>query len=194
MPGATRQHLDSVVPATGKQSAVTHLAPTMKRARRLRSATRAYHATSWRHVRGLSVHVRQAMADQFGARAGKLAALLSRENGKVTGEAAFEILPAAPGLRYCAVLIAADHGRASEWGLGRFSVVVREPVASPDQRAMEFTGALMVRSPGATGRAIAQATVEDNVQRPRRYSQSPEVRSPHWRRHDDSRSDSCDGA
>lgn len=45
------------------------------------------------------------MADRFEARADELAVLLSLENGKAAGEAAFEIALAAPGLRYCAARV-----------------------------------------------------------------------------------------
>lgn len=122
------QHRDSVDPATGDTIGHYAFGAEYEAREAVAAATRAFHSTPWRHDRGLRVRVLHAMADQFEARADQLAALLSRENGKVAGEAAFEISLAAPGLRYCAALIAADHGRASEWGPGRFSMVLREPV------------------------------------------------------------------
>src|SRR2546430_15307230 len=39
-----------------------------------------------------------------------------------------EVSIAAPGLRYAASLVLHDYGRAAEWGAGRFSLLVREPI------------------------------------------------------------------
>ncbi|MFC7518527.1 aldehyde dehydrogenase family protein [Herbaspirillum sp. GCM10030257] len=122
------EHRESVDPATGEIIGLYAFGAEYEARDAVAAAKRAFHSSQWRHDRALRIRVLQALADRFEERAGELAALLSRENGKVAGEAAFEVSLAAPGLRYCAALIATEHGRASEWSPGRFSIVLREPM------------------------------------------------------------------
>ncbi|QBE67012.1 aldehyde dehydrogenase family protein [Pseudoduganella lutea] len=122
------EHGDSFDPATGEVIGRYAFGAEYEAADAVAAASRAFQSGPWRHDRALRVRVLHAMADRFEARAGELAALLSLENGKIAAEATFEIALAAPGLRYCAALIATDQGRASEWSPGRFSMVLREPM------------------------------------------------------------------
>ncbi|OON60867.1 aldehyde dehydrogenase [Massilia sp. KIM] len=122
------EHADSVDPATGEKIGRYAFGAEYEARDAVAAATRAFQSGQWRQDRALRVRVLQAMADQFEAHAGELAALLSLENGKIAAEAAFEVSLAAPGLRYCAALVATEHGRASEWAPGRLSMVLREPM------------------------------------------------------------------
>jgi acyl-CoA reductase-like NAD-dependent aldehyde dehydrogenase len=92
------------------------------------AAKNAFTTTDWKTNRELRARVLHEMADRFEARAEDLQKALSLENGKVSGEAMFEVSLAPAGLRYCAGLIYSDYGRAAQWSAGRYSLVVREPV------------------------------------------------------------------
>jgi len=92
------------------------------------AALRVFRGTDWKTNRELRVRVLLEVADVFEARTPELIQAICKENGKVAGEAAFEVSLAAPGLRYAASLVLHDYGRAAEWGGRRFSLSVREPI------------------------------------------------------------------
>ncbi len=122
------EHRDSVDPATGKVIGHHAFGAEYEARDAVAAAARAFQSSQWRHDRAMRIRVLHTMAARFEARAGELTALLSLENGKIEAEASFEVSLAAPGLRYCAALIATEHGRASEWSPGRLSLVLREPI------------------------------------------------------------------
>jgi acyl-CoA reductase-like NAD-dependent aldehyde dehydrogenase len=66
------------------------------------------------------------MADVLEARREEFITLLARENGKILGEAAFEIDLTIPKLRYYAALALADHGGGAEVKPGLYSMTLRE--------------------------------------------------------------------
>ncbi len=124
----SEQHGQSIDPATGHEIGRYAKGMAGEAAAAVAAAHRAFLTTDWKSNRELRARVLHEMAERFEARAADLQALLSLENGKVAGEAMFEISLAAPGLRYCAGLIFSDYGRAAQWSAGRFSMVLREPL------------------------------------------------------------------
>jgi acyl-CoA reductase-like NAD-dependent aldehyde dehydrogenase len=122
------EHGISHDPATGTEIGRFAVGTGTEAAEAVAAARQAFLHTDWKHNRELRARVLHEMADRFEARAPDLQALLSLENGKVAGEAIFEISLAAPGLRYCASLIFAEYGRAAQWAAGSFSMVLREPL------------------------------------------------------------------
>lgn len=121
-------HENSINPATGEiigQYAVGHETETSEA---VSAARRAFINSEWRTNRELRARVLHQLAGRFEVHAEKLQALLSLENGKVSGEARFEVSLAPSGLRYCASLIYTGYGRAAQWAPGRYSMLLCEPV------------------------------------------------------------------
>ncbi len=92
------------------------------------AAKRAFTETTWRLDRALRARVLNEMADAFEREAGKLASLLTRENGKVRREADFELSMVAPKLRYFASLALSTYGRALQPSDGRYAMMFREAI------------------------------------------------------------------
>ncbi|WP_249415074.1 aldehyde dehydrogenase family protein [Enterobacter sp. RHBSTW-00994] len=124
----SEQHGESINPATGKKIGDYAIGDMNTARAAVTAASYAFNHTNWKHDRERRALVLHDLADRFEANAEKLAQLLSLENGKILPEARFEISLVAPGLRYCAGLVFQDGGRAAQWGNGRFSLVIREPV------------------------------------------------------------------
>src|SRR2546429_8837757 len=122
------QHHDSFDPATGEKIGSYAVGGADEAREAVAAALRAFRETDWKTNRELRARVLLEMADVFGARPPELIRAISKENGKVAGEAGFEVSLAARGLRYTASLVLHDYGRAAEWGAGRFSLLVREPI------------------------------------------------------------------
>lgn len=122
------QHHDSFDPATGEKIGTYAVGGADEAKEAVAAALRTFRETAWKTNRELRARVLLEMADLFEGRTPELIHALCKENGKVAGEAGFEVSLAAPGLRYAASLVLHDHGRAAEWGAGRFSLSVREPV------------------------------------------------------------------
>jgi acyl-CoA reductase-like NAD-dependent aldehyde dehydrogenase len=122
------QHADSFDPATGDKIGTYAAGGADEAKEAVVAALRTFRETAWKTNRELRARVLLEMADVFSARTPELIQAICRENGKVAGEAGFEVSLAAPGLRYAASLVMHDYGRAAEWGAGRFSLAVREPI------------------------------------------------------------------
>jgi betaine-aldehyde dehydrogenase len=122
------QHHDSFDPATGEKIGTYAVGGAGEAKEAVAAALRAFRDTDWKTNRELRARVLLEMADVFEARTPELIQAICKENGKVGGEAGFEVSLAAPGLRYAASLVLHDYGRAAEWGAGRFSLLVREPI------------------------------------------------------------------
>src|SRR5256885_10047804 len=122
------QHHDSFDPATGEKIGTYAVGGAGEAKEAVAAALRAFRETDWKTNRELRARVLLEMADVFEARAPEVIQAICKENGKVGGEAGFEVSLAAPGLRYAASLVLHDYGRAAEWGAGRFSLLVREPM------------------------------------------------------------------
>jgi acyl-CoA reductase-like NAD-dependent aldehyde dehydrogenase len=122
------QHHDSFDPATGEKIGTYAVGGAGEAKEAVAAALRAFRDTDWKTNRELRARVLLEMADVFEARTPELIQAICKENGKVAGEAGFEVSLAGPGLRYAASLVLHDYGRAAEWGAGRFSLLVREPI------------------------------------------------------------------
>ena len=119
---------DSFDPATGEKIGTYTEAGEMEAEAAIAAALRAFRESPWRSDRRLRARAINEMADRFEAATDDLVELLSLENGKVKGEARFEVEMAPHKLRFYAALALADYGRAMETAPGRYTTVLREPV------------------------------------------------------------------
>src|SRR5260221_3538513 len=78
------------------------------------AARAAFAGTDWSRDRRLRHQVLNGIADAIERRTGELVSMLARENGKVLGEAGFELSLTVPKLRYYAALALSESGRAAE--------------------------------------------------------------------------------
>jgi betaine-aldehyde dehydrogenase len=90
------------------------------------AARQAFDSTDWARDRHLRARALLEMAEVLDGRRDEFIQLLSRENGKILGEATFEISLTIPKLRYYAALALADHGSAAEVQPGLYSMTLRE--------------------------------------------------------------------
>jgi betaine-aldehyde dehydrogenase len=91
-------------------------------------ARAALRDTTWSRDRRLRNRVLTDIADAIERRTDELVHLLARENGKVLGEAGFELSLVASKLRYYAGLALSEGGRAAEVAPGMHIRTVPEPV------------------------------------------------------------------
>ncbi len=92
------------------------------------AAAQAFHATPWPHHHELRARVLEQLAQAFERNRDRLLDILSLENGKIKGEAGFE-LDMIPGkLRYAAAAALLDSGRALTPRPGSVSMVLRQPM------------------------------------------------------------------
>jgi len=92
------------------------------------AARRAFATTDWAHDRQLRHRVLNAIADRVEQRTDDLATVLARENGKILGEAHFELSLTPSKLRYYAALALVESGRAAEVNRGLHMSCVPEPI------------------------------------------------------------------
>lgn len=92
------------------------------------AAARAFRETPWAADHELRARVMNQIADAFDRNHDQLVDLLALENGKIKGDAAFELSLVAPKLRYYAAKALVDGGRVVTPKPGRISLVVRQPV------------------------------------------------------------------
>ena len=119
---------DSFDPATGEVIGTYADAGEAEAARAIAAAAEAFRSGPWRHDRRLRAEALNEMADRFEARADDLVGILSLENGKVKGEARFEVGMVPRKLRFYAALALTDFGRAMETSPGRYTTVLRQPM------------------------------------------------------------------
>jgi betaine-aldehyde dehydrogenase len=122
------EHLDSINPATGDVIARYARAGESEAREAVAAALASFRQTNWKNDRSLRSRVLLEMAERFETHAAELTQLVSLEIGKVAADATFEVSIAASGLRYYGALVLTEHGRASEWAPGHFSLLVREPI------------------------------------------------------------------
>jgi acyl-CoA reductase-like NAD-dependent aldehyde dehydrogenase len=91
-------------------------------------ARTAFRETPWSRDRRLRHRVLTDIADAIERRTDELIRLLARENGKILGEAGFELSLTAPKLRYYAALALSEGGRAAEVAPGVHLRTVPEPI------------------------------------------------------------------
>jgi acyl-CoA reductase-like NAD-dependent aldehyde dehydrogenase len=92
------------------------------------AARHAFATTDWAYDRQLRHRVLNAIADRVEQRTDDLAAMLARENGKILGEAHFELSLTPSKLRYYAALALVESGRAAEVNRGLHMSSVPEPI------------------------------------------------------------------
>lgn len=92
------------------------------------TAYETFTRTSWRSDRELRARVLNEMADLVEQHFEELAAAITKENGKILGEAEFELSLVPSKLRYYAGQALTGHGRGDQAREGVFSMVVNEPI------------------------------------------------------------------
>jgi betaine-aldehyde dehydrogenase len=120
--------LDSINPATNDKIGVYADGSEAEAKLAIAAARKAFVETAWRDDRRLRARVLNEMADRFEAASEALVDMLCLENGKVRGEARFEVDMVPHKLRFYAALALTDAGRAIEVSAGRYSTALREPV------------------------------------------------------------------
>src|SRR5262245_43462431 len=108
------KRLESINPATGERIGTYADGGPAEAERAIKAAVDAFQNSEWRENRELRAKVLNEMADRFQERTDDLIEILALENGKVKGEARFEVEMAPPKLRFYAALALTDHGRAFE--------------------------------------------------------------------------------
>ncbi|MCY0939783.1 aldehyde dehydrogenase family protein [Streptomyces antarcticus] len=117
---------ESLNPSTGKVLGTFADAGAEEATAAIAAARRAFDTTDWARDRNLRARALFEMADHLEARRDEFVSLLARENGKILGEAAFEIDLTVPKLRYYAALALSDHGSSGEVRPGLYSMTLRE--------------------------------------------------------------------
>jgi acyl-CoA reductase-like NAD-dependent aldehyde dehydrogenase len=92
------------------------------------AAKRAMRETDWVHDRKLRARVLDNLADAFERNRGELIKILCTENGKIQGEAGFEVDLCAPSLRYFAGIARTEAGRVVDSRPGRIAMMMRQPM------------------------------------------------------------------
>jgi betaine-aldehyde dehydrogenase len=92
------------------------------------AAKRAFRETTWAVDHELRARVLGQIADAFERNRNALLDLLATENGKVKGEAAFEVDMAPSKLRYYAAAALVESGRAVTPRPGSISLILRQPM------------------------------------------------------------------
>jgi betaine-aldehyde dehydrogenase len=122
------KHTESFDPATGNHIGVYADASLADVQSAIASAVRAFQSAVWKESRKLRAKVLNQIADRFEAHREDLIQILSLENGKVRGEAAFEVDMIPSKFRFWASVVLTDYGRAMEVLQGRLSVVTRSAI------------------------------------------------------------------
>jgi betaine-aldehyde dehydrogenase len=117
----------SINPANGEPIGTYTEAGETEARSAIAAALRAFRESDWRSDRRLRARVINEMADRFEARTDDLVRILCLENGKVEGEARFEVNMVPSKLRFYAALALTDFGRAMETSPGRYTTTLREP-------------------------------------------------------------------
>ncbi|MCX4908971.1 aldehyde dehydrogenase family protein [Streptomyces sp. NBC_00878] len=120
------KHSESRNPATGEVLGTFADGGAEEAKAAIAAARHTFDTTDWARDRQLRAKALFEMADLLEARREEFIRLLARENGKILGEAAFEIDLTVPKLRYYAALALADHGSAAEVRPGLYSMTLRE--------------------------------------------------------------------
>ncbi len=92
------------------------------------AASKAFRETIWAHDHELRARVLEQLACAFERNRAKLLDILSLENGKVKGEAAFELDMVPSKLRYSAATALVEGGRVITPKPGSISLVLRQPM------------------------------------------------------------------
>lgn len=92
------------------------------------AATRAMRESDWVHDRKLRARVLDKLADAFERNRDELIQILYTENGKIQGDATFEVDLCVPSLRYFAGIVRTEAGRVVDSKPGRIAMMMRQPM------------------------------------------------------------------
>ena len=92
------------------------------------AAKRAMSESEWVHDRKLRARVLDKLADAFERNRDELIKILYTENGKIQGDATFEVDLCIPSLRYFAGIARTEAGRIVDSGPGRIAMMRRQPM------------------------------------------------------------------
>ncbi|MEV6559521.1 aldehyde dehydrogenase family protein [Nocardia sp. NPDC051756] len=119
-------HTETLNPATGKVLGTFADAGADEAKAAIAAARTAFDTTDWARDRTLRARALFEIADHLQTRRDEFITLLARENGKILGDATFEVDLTIPKLRYYAALALSDHGGAAEVRPGLYSMTLRE--------------------------------------------------------------------
>ena len=119
---------DSYDPATGERIGSYAHAVREDAEVAVQAAVQAFNSEDWKDNRRLRAKVLNQLADRFETWREDLIQILSLENGKVRGEASFEVDMIPSKFRYWASVVLTDYGRAMEVLPGHLSVVTRSAI------------------------------------------------------------------
>ncbi len=122
------ERVDSFDPATGRRIGTYTEIGEGDVHRAIAIALEAFRTSPWKDDRRLRAKVLNEMADRFEDATDALIEVLSLENGKVKGEARFEVEMVPKKLRFYAALALTDYGRALEVEPGKYTQVLRQPI------------------------------------------------------------------
>lgn len=119
---------ESIDPATGMAVGTYHDGGAPEAEAGIRAARAAFVNSNWKHDVALRARAMNEFADSLQARADEIAATLSRENGKIIWQTAWEVATAAQWIRHSAAacLVSADAGRAATIAPGVYLQSQRE--------------------------------------------------------------------
>lgn len=92
------------------------------------AALNAFENTTWRDDAMLRATALNHVADAYDARLGEVISVLTRENGKLAGEAGFEASFIPRALRFAAALALTTFGKVGDTIPGRQSLSIRQPI------------------------------------------------------------------
>ena len=87
-----------------------------------------FETTQWRRDPLLRARVLEELAASFERHTAELIEQLALENGKIKGDATFEVSMVPSKLRFCAAMARADYGRSGTPRSDVLSIVLREPI------------------------------------------------------------------
>jgi betaine-aldehyde dehydrogenase len=124
----SKRESTSIGPADGSTLGRYADADEEQAAQAVAAARAAFDDTDWSRDRRLRHQVLNRVADAIERRTDDFVHLLARENGKVLGEAGFELSLTPSKLRYYAALALTESGRAAEVAPGLHMSSVPEPI------------------------------------------------------------------
>src|SRR6266700_3209301 len=124
----SKRESSSISPADGSVLGRYADADEQQARQAVAAARAAFAGTDWSRDRRLRHQVLNGVADAIERRTHELVSLLARENGKVLGEAGFELSLTVPKLRYYAALALSESGRAAEVSPGLHMSSVPEAI------------------------------------------------------------------
>ncbi len=122
------QRIQSISPANGEVLGYYYEPSESDVDDAIRAAKQAFKHSEWRHNRQLRAKALNDLADQLEKRREEIVQLLSKENGKILGEAEFEFSLTPSKLRYYAALALTDSGQSAQIQPGLHSTLVSEPI------------------------------------------------------------------